>query len=122
MRRAGRIDANQNEIVELLRFVGASVAITSGAGNGLPDLIVGFYGETFLLEVKDGSKVPSARKLTADEQFFVDHWTGRPVAIVEHEIQALRAIGLGETEARMAFIEFLKPKKARKEDAPSTVE
>ena len=98
MRRAGRIDANQGVIVAALRGVGASVAITSGAGNGLPDLIVGFRGETFLLEVKDGAKVPSAKRLTEAEQTFVDNWRGRPVVIVETVADALRAIGLREGE------------------------
>lgn len=94
MRRAGRIDANQGLIVAALRKVGASVAITSGAGNGLPDLLVGFRGETYLLEVKDGTKAPSAKRLTPDEAYFVAHWTGRPVVIVETPEDALRAIGV----------------------------
>ena len=94
MRRAGRTDANQAAIVDALRKVGATVAITSGAGNGLPDLLVGWRGETHLLEVKDGDKPPSAKRLTAAEKFFVDNWRGRPVAIVESPEDALRAIGL----------------------------
>jgi hypothetical protein len=94
LRRAGRTDANQTRIVNALRDVGASVAITSGAGDGLPDLLVGFRGDTFLLEIKDGDKPPSKRKLTRDEQWFVDHWTGRPVVIVTDEAEALRALGL----------------------------
>ena len=98
MRRAGRIDANQGVIVAALRGVGASVAITSGAGDGLPDLIVGFRGETYLLEVKDSEKVPSAKRLTPAEQHFVDNWRGRPVVIVETVADALRAIGLREGE------------------------
>ena len=98
MRRAGRIDANQGVIVAALRGVGASVAITSGAGDGLPDLIVGFRGETYLLEVKDSEKVPSAKRLTPAEQHFVDNWRGRPVVIVETVADALRAIELKEGE------------------------
>ena len=74
------------------------MAITSGAGDGLPDLIVGFRGETYLLEVKDSEKVPSAKRLTPAEQHFVDNWRGRPVVIVETVADALRAIGLREGE------------------------
>ena len=96
MRRAGRTDANQTAIVTALRGVGASVAITSGAGNGLPDLLVGFRGETYLLEIKDGAKPASARKLTLAEAWFVEHWTGRPVVIVESPEDALRALGVGQ--------------------------
>lgn len=92
MRRAGRIDANQGRIVAALRNLGASVAITSGAGNGLPDLLVGWQGETYMLEIKDGDKAPSAKKLTEAEQHFVDHWKGRPVAVVETVADALDAV------------------------------
>ncbi len=113
MRRAGRIDANQTRLVDVLRFVGASVAITSGAGGGLPDLIVGINGETYLLEIKDGRKKPSARKLTPDEQWFIDHWQGRPVAIVESETEALVAVGYHPENAKLVFAEFLRPKRRR---------
>jgi hypothetical protein len=51
-------------------------------------------GETYLLEVKDSEKVPSAKKLTPAEQHFVDHWRGRPVVVVETVEDALRAVGL----------------------------
>ena len=98
MRRAGRTDANQGVIVAALRGVGASVAITSGAGDGLPDLLVGFRGETFMLEVKDGAKIPSKKRLTVLERYFVDNWKGRPVVVVETVVDALRAIGLREGE------------------------
>ncbi len=94
MRRAGRIDANQGVIVAALRSLGCSVAITSGAGNGLPDLLVGWQGETYMLEVKDAGKVPSAKRLTPAEQHFVDHWKGRAVVVVETVEDALRAIGV----------------------------
>jgi len=92
-RRAGRIDANQGVIVAALRAAGASVAITSGAGNGLPDLLVGWRGETLLMELKDGDKPPSAKVLTPAEAYFVEHWRGRPVVIVESVEDALRALG-----------------------------
>lgn len=89
VRRAGRIDENQGRVVQALRKIGASVAITSGAGAGLPDLLCGFHGETFLIELKNGDKVPSAKKLTPAEQHFVANWKGRPVKIVESPEEAV---------------------------------
>ncbi len=74
--RGKRIDANQNEVVRHLRKLGFSVAITSMVGNGFPDLIVSNYAHTLLVELKDGSKPPSARALTSDEQKFHDTWKG----------------------------------------------
>ncbi len=93
MRRAARIDANQTEIVQALRDVGASVGITSMVGSGFPDLVVGFRGRNFLFEIKDGSKPPSKRKLTPDEQEFFDTWRGT-VFIANDVNEALSIIGV----------------------------
>ena len=88
MRHAARIDANQDQIVTALRAMGATVRIVT-QGNGLPDLLVGFRGVTILMEVKDGQKVPSARKLTPAEQKFFDEWRGGIVAIVNSVDEAI---------------------------------
>lgn len=92
MRRAARTDANQTEIVNALRGVGASVAVTSMLGDGFPDLTVGFRGENYLIEIKDGSKPPSKRKLTPDEKSFHNSWWGK-IDIVKNIDEALCAIG-----------------------------
>lgn len=88
MRRAARIDANQDQIVSALRAAGATVRVVT-QGNGLPDLLVGYRGFTILMEVKDGKKVPSARKLTEAEKKFFDEWRGGMLAIVESADEAL---------------------------------
>lgn len=87
-----RVDANQPEIVARLREVGASVTPTHEIGRGFPDLAVGFRGVTYLFEVKDGSKPPSKRRLTPDEQEWHSLWRGQ-VAIIETIDDALRLIG-----------------------------
>lgn len=92
MRVASKIDTNQPAIVRALRQVGASVQILSAVGRGCPDIAVGFRGCNYLLELKDGDKVPSKRKLTPDEIEWHDAWHGQ-VAIVESIDDALRAIG-----------------------------
>jgi hypothetical protein len=68
--------------------MGATVRIVT-QGNGLPDLLVGFRGVTILMEVKDGQKVPSARRLTPAEQKFFDEWRGGIVAIVNSVDEAI---------------------------------
>lgn len=88
-----RIDANQPEIVARLREVGASVTPTHEIGRGFPDLAVGFRGTTYLIEVKDGSKPPSKRRLTPDEQEWHETWRGQ-VAIIETVEDALRLLGV----------------------------
>ena len=74
--RAARIDANQPEIVKALRDVGAFVQSLATIGKGCPDLLVAFRGKWHVLEVKDGAKPPSARKLTKGEMSFVEFLTG----------------------------------------------
>jgi len=92
VRKHGRIDENQPEIVDNLRKAGATVQILAGVGKGCPDLLVGFRGQNFALEIKDGNKPPSARKLTPDEKRWHDKWRGQ-VVVVESTDDALRAIG-----------------------------
>lgn len=95
MRYANRIDANQNQIVDAMRKVGAVVRIIS-QGDGIPDLLVGYKGYTILMEVKDGGKVPSARKLTEAEQRFFDDWRGGMLVVinsVEEAIETLKRCG-----------------------------
>ena len=91
MRYANRIDANQNMIVDALRKAGAVVRIIS-QGDGIPDLLVGYKGYTILMEVKDGAKVPSARKLTEAEQKFFNDWQGGLLMIVNSPEEALEIL------------------------------
>ncbi len=91
MRYANRIDANQGRIVEALRSAGAFVRIVT-QGDGIPDLLVAYRGVTILMEVKDGDKPPSARKLTEAEQKFFDEWTGGMLVIVNSAQEALEIL------------------------------
>ncbi len=91
MRRANRIDDNQNDIVTALRKAGATVRVIS-QGEGIPDLLVGFRGETILLEVKDGNKPPSARTLTPAEKKFFDEWEGGLCMVVNSVEDALEML------------------------------
>ena len=84
MRYAARVDANQQEIVKALREAGAYVWII-----GLPvDLLVGFDGQTFLVEVKDGSK----KRLTKLQEDFFASWCGGGLHRIESPEDALRMI------------------------------
>lgn len=86
MRYAARVDANQAEIVKVLRDAGAYVWII-----GLPvDLLVGYKNTTFLVEVKDGSK----KRLTALQDDFFQNWTGSTLARIDSPEAALRMIGV----------------------------
>lgn len=84
MRRAARVDANQEQIISALRAAGAYVWII-----GLPvDLLVGYKGHTWLLEVKSDRK----KKLTQLQQDFFATWTGGTLCRVDGPEAALRMI------------------------------
>ncbi len=93
MRRAARTDANQTEIVTGLRGVGATVEPLHAVGGGCPDLLVGFRGVNYLIEVKDGNKPPSKRTLTPDQVEWHGGWKGQ-VAVANNLDEALAIIGL----------------------------
>lgn len=92
MRRAAKIDANQTAVVKALRSLGCTVQSLATVGDGCPDLLVGAFGVTLLMEVKDGAKPPSARRLTEDQLTWHGAWTGGPLAIVTDIDSAIRAV------------------------------
>ena len=85
-----RTDKNQQQIVDALRDIGASVLTLHTVGHGCPDLAVGFRGVTYFLEVKS-----KKGKLTPAEKAFLAQWRGR-AAVVRSVDDALRAIGAME--------------------------
>ena len=95
--RNGRIDANQTRIVEALRAAGCKVAINSDAGCGVPDLIVWtpIQKRIVLIELKDGDKPPSKRKLTKAQERFHAFWadTGS-VYVAKNTDEALLICGV----------------------------
>lgn len=102
-RRSGRTDATQTRIVEAWRDAGFSVAITSNAGDGFPDAVVGgrfpcpqcghkWFGNR-LREIKNGELCPSARKLTPPQVKFHATWKGE-IQVVSTLEEALRSVGI----------------------------
>ena len=74
-RRAAKVDANQGEIVKTFRGLGWYVLIISQLKNCC-DIIVSKNGRTVAVEIKDGSKPPSAQKLSDGELKFKNEWQG----------------------------------------------
>lgn len=91
LRTASRVDGNQAEIVRTLRAVGASVLHTHQLKNCF-DILVGYRGRTFLMEIKDPAQPPSARQLTPGEAEFKASWRGSPYHIVHTPDEAIRII------------------------------
>ena len=94
MRRASRVDANHEQVVLALKAAGATVQSLAAVGQGVPDLLVGFQGKTLLMEIKDGKKSPSHRKLTEQQLAWHGSWRGGPLAVVDGPEAALRMLGV----------------------------
>lgn len=109
MRRAARVDHNQTDIVNAYRRAGCSVAITSQLGKGFPDIVVGKYSLSSLVEIKDGQKSPSSQKLTEDEARFHSKWKG-DIRIVSSPCEALEHVQ--ELQERAGYITDGRLKKA----------
>ena len=92
MRRAAKVDANQAEIVAGLRAIGATVQPLHMVGAGCPDLLVGWRGKNYLLEVKDFNASITDRKLRPSQVEWHDGWEGH-VATVTTVRAALFVIG-----------------------------
>ena len=87
----GRTDGNQTAIVNGLRAACISVSVLSSVGRGIPDLLCGFNGRNYLIEVKDPTKPKADRQLTPAQVIFFRNWQGQ-VAKVETLDEALTII------------------------------
>jgi len=99
VRQNGRRDANHDEIVGLFEALGCSVLDVSGVSGAL-DLIVGAVGIDQRVEVKDGSKPPSERRLTEAELLEIAGWRGRRPVGVETAEDVLALVARMRDEAR----------------------
>jgi len=91
LRRAARIDENQVDIVAALRKVGCRVKSTAAVGDGWADLtVLGPDKKTlFLMEIKDGTKPPSRRRLTPAQIKTHEEW---PIHVVTNWAEALNVV------------------------------
>ena len=90
--RAERRDANEADIIKALRDAGCEV--WQLCANEPCDLLVisrYFRGpDLYMLEVKDGSKPPSARKLTPKQVETHKRWPVHVVSTVAEALQVVR--------------------------------
>ena len=84
--RKAKVDANQAEIVKALRKVGCSVQSLATLGKGAPDLLVGYQGCNFLMEVKGEKGL-----LRAVQAAWRSNWSGH-VHTVRSTEDALKVI------------------------------
>lgn len=87
MRRAAKVDANQEQVVSALRAAGASVQSLAPIGKGCPDLLVAFRGLMHLMEIKHGKGKVNELQTKWHADWKAD------VHVVYGAEDALRAIG-----------------------------
>ena len=75
------METHQLALVTLLRqYPGAVIHSLASVGGGTPDLLLGYQGETTLIEVKGrGGKLNDLQRAWHAE------WTGTPVAVVRSQ-------------------------------------
>lgn len=88
-----RTDSNQLAIVKALRQAGASVACLASVGAGCPDLLVGWNGSNFLIEVKNLEG--RGLRFTPTECEFMDGWKGKIYVVTDipQALALLDAVG-----------------------------
>ena len=87
MRRNAKVDANHGVIVAALRQVGASVQDLAKVGQGCPDILVGYRGQNYLMEIKTNKG-----KATLPQIAWDTFWQGQ-VVVVRDVDEALHVIG-----------------------------
>jgi hypothetical protein len=83
VRRAPRHkDANHAPLRTLWRSIGASWLDIVPVEGGEPDALVGWRGQSELIEIKNPDGSPNKRKPRAKQLEWHRSWKGRPVAVV----------------------------------------
>lgn len=90
MRRKRKLDANHQAIGDVLQARGASVFSLAGEGKGCPDLLIGWRGRNFLIEVKRNGdydkKAGRKRQETRTAQIaWALKWTGQYAIVTSPE-------------------------------------
>jgi Holliday junction resolvase len=90
-RYASKVDANHAAVREALRQVGWTVVDFSRAGSGVFDLLALKPGKCLFVEVKDGQKSASRRRLTPAQVELHGEFAraGWPVVVITSVSEAL---------------------------------
>jgi hypothetical protein len=92
MRRAAKVDGNQQAIVRALRAAGCAVQSLAAVGDGCPDLLVSLRGHLYLLECKDPVQAASKQRLRESQKAWMQRWRSR-VHVVRTPEEALTVVG-----------------------------
>ena len=91
---AKKVDANQLQIKHTLIALGCSVLDLSTVGRGCPDLLVGYKGNSVLVEIKSSAKAT----FTEPQIKFMQNWRGGAVSRIDSVDAAIRLIKMLDIE------------------------
>jgi hypothetical protein len=86
-----RSDSNQTKIVAELRKIGATVQFLTNVGSGVPDLLVGYNGINYLLEIKNLTTTYGKKGLNEKQIKWHTNWSGQ-VAVISSLDEALATL------------------------------
>lgn len=87
-------DLNHDAIVKELLTAGCSVHDCSMVGDGFPDIAVGMYGLTYLVEIKSEKRIHKQKGdgRKKNQIDFANTWKGTPVIVATNTEQVLKKI------------------------------
>jgi len=87
--RSARADKNQPEIVDAFKSYGASVQHLHKVGEGCPDILVGYNGRSFPVEIKYGTGKLNDRQIRWHNEWNGDVYVVRSVEDVSNLMEEL---------------------------------
>lgn len=82
-RHAAKVDENHRSIVNALRMMGCDVEPIRGKKD-IPDLLVGNFGITELIEVKPDVSIKARRELRESQAEWHARWKGRKPVVLRN--------------------------------------
>ena len=99
---ARRIDGNARLVIDCLRVNGVSVQSVHASNSGVPDLLCGFMGRNYLVEVKPESRSKAANAPRASQVAWAAAWRGSKPFVVHNAAESFELVALWRREAALA--------------------
>lgn len=92
-RHRGKKDDNHDEISEVFKSLGCSVASLHNTGlAGWPDVVVGVVGVNRLVEIKNPDTAYGRKGLNQNQTAFAQEWRGDRVWVVSSRDEAIALV------------------------------
>ena len=93
-----RSDSNQSPLIKAAECMGASTWITSGAGGGGPDTVIGHHSRNHMVEWK----VPGASRRQNQKDFHAN-WKGAPILTIRTEAELITLLTVQRNKGEIDY-------------------